>query len=88
MSRPAGRRPTGINPNRRTCQQRQTHAATLVDPKPAVSGSESKHPNRQNPADSREFLGLSLDLWGESPQRQTQWRWGESRANSSLGADP
>jgi hypothetical protein len=57
-------------------------------PKPAVSGSDSPDPNRQNPAKPRDFLGLRLSLMGESLLAQTQWRWGESGANSSLRVDP
>jgi len=34
------------------------------------------------------FFGLPRGLPGKSLQPQTQWRWRESRANWSLGADP
>jgi hypothetical protein len=57
------------------------------NPKPAVSGSDSPSPICQNPTEPREFLGLTLDVWGESLLPKTQWRWAESGANSSLGCD-
>ena len=53
-------------------------------PEAAVSGSDSPDRNRQNPAESREFLDLNSDVSGESLPTQTQWRWGKSRVNSSL----
>jgi len=52
-------------------------------PKPAVSGSDSPDLNRQNPAESREYLGSSPDASEESLLTQTQWRWGEERGNWS-----
>jgi hypothetical protein len=55
---------------------------------PAVSGSDARVPNRQNPAESREFLDLFLDECGKSLRQQTEWRWVQSVANSSLGAGP
>ena len=54
----------------------------------SVSGSDSLTPNCQNPAESREFLGQRLYMVGTSLQLETQWRWTESRANSSPGATP
>jgi hypothetical protein len=45
---------------------------------------QAKHPvgftnsNRQNPAESREFLGLRLSMLEESLPTKTQWRWRES----------
>jgi hypothetical protein len=41
-------------------------------------------PIGHNPAESRDFLGRTLDVYGKSPQQQTRWRWAESLANSSL----
>ena len=82
----------GTNPQRiRTAEigsrDRRAEPRSL-SPKLTVSGSESKHPDSQNPTESREFLGSNLDRWEESLPTQTQWRWGESGANSSLGAIP
>ena len=53
--------------------------------KPTVSGSGSPEPICENPADSREFLGLSFDLWGKSLQPQTQWR-SERDSNFRFGS--
>jgi len=53
-----------------------------------VSGSESNDLNRQDPANSRAFPDPSSDLGGKSLHPQTGWRWGESRANSSLEEIP
>ena len=44
--------------------------------------------NAQNPAVSREFPGLNLDTRGNALPSQTEWRWRESGANSSLRPDP
>ena len=48
----------------------------ISSPNPTVSGSDSERANPQNPAESRQFLGPSLDTWEESLPTQTQWRWG------------
>ena len=58
----------------------------LLGPEPAVSGSDTPGLDGQNPAESREFLGLFLDEGGKSLQPQTEWRWAQSGANPSLGA--
>ena len=42
--------------------------------KPWVSGSDSPDPDRQIPAEFREFLGLRLSMLKESLLAQTQWR--------------
>jgi hypothetical protein len=55
---------------------------------PPLSGSDSSDPNAQNPAESRDFLDLGSHAWEKSLPSQTQSRWGESGANSSLGAIP
>jgi hypothetical protein len=56
----------------------------LRGPEPAVSGSDAREPDRQNPAESREFPGLDLGVCGKSLQPQTEWRWAQSSANPSL----
>ncbi len=56
--------------------------------RPGLSGAGTPRPSPQNPAESREFLGLNLVPRRKSLQQQTEWRWGESGANSSLGRDP
>ncbi len=46
----------------------------LSGPEPAVSGSDTRGLDGQNPAESREFLGLYLDAGAKSLQQQTGWR--------------
>jgi hypothetical protein len=55
---------------------------------PAVSGSESTDPTLQNLAESREFLGVDLNIEEESLPTQTQSRWAESMPNSSVPSIP
>ncbi len=55
---------------------------------PAVSGSDAREPDRQNPAESRELLGVFPGADAKSLQPQTKWRCGQSRANSSLLSIP
>ncbi len=40
----------------------------------AVSGWDESERLAQNPAESREFLELDLDVRGKSLQQQTKWR--------------
>ena len=54
----------------------------------AVSGSLQRTAITQNPAESRVFLDDDRRVTVKSLERETQWRWGESVANSSLGAIP
>jgi hypothetical protein len=56
----------------------------LPGPEPAVSGSEPRGLDGQDPAESRRFLSLGLSVRGKSLQQQTRWRWAQSIANSSL----
>ena len=60
----------------------------VLSREPAVSGSDLPGSICQNLTVSREFLGLRLFMLGKSLPPQTQWRWWESRANSSLRVDP
>ena len=48
----------------------------------AISPLEVDH------VESRDLLDLGLDVCGKSLLLKTQWWWGESGANSSLGVDP
>ena len=57
-----------VNPNRPTCEQRKRGPLHPRGSEPAVSGSDSREPDRQKPAESREFLGLTLDARGKSLQ--------------------
>jgi len=68
------RQAAALIPNHPTWQQRQTRSPTSIAPEPAVSGSESIDPNRQNPTESREILVPDLIVWGKYLPQQTQWR--------------
>jgi hypothetical protein len=48
------------------------------------SGSLSRSPSRQHPANSRSILELCRSDQAKSPHPKTQWRWVESVANLSL----
>ncbi len=45
-----------------------------IDPKLAVSGSDSVAPPCQNPAKAREILGLVPGVRAKPPQPETEWR--------------
>lgn len=53
-----------------------------------ASPVDSHLPVRRQRPDSARIRGFEEPSRGSSPQPQTQWRWGESSANSSLGAIP
>jgi hypothetical protein len=73
------------NPNRRTCQQRQSRETTVIEPRARVSGSDSKDRDRQNPSESREFLDLCLDVCEESLPRRLNGGGRSSRATGLSG---
>ena len=75
-------------PNRATWQQRKLARRPLLRPEPAVSGPDPEGSACQNAAESRELPGLLSDSGAGSLLEQTGWRWRQSVANSSLGADP
>ena len=76
------------NPNRPTWQQRQTRVAAFLGAEPAVSGSDTRGLDGQDPAESRGFLGLCPSARGKSLHLQTEWRWNQSGANSSQRSVP
>ncbi len=77
-----------LEPNRSICQQRQTRAApsspawNLQSPVRIPEGSTSKTRG------IAEFSRVRRRLGGNSPHPQTEWRWVESGANSSLLSVP
>jgi hypothetical protein len=85
MKRFYGRPPTAPcatttrDPNRTAeISQRDKRPNRLQSPQiSSVPGSESNHPNRQNPAESRVFLGVLMDRGEQSLLEPPQWRRGE-----------
>ena len=59
-----------------------------LGPELAVSGSDTRGLDRQDPAESRGFPRLFLDAGAKSLQQQTEWRCRQCGANSSLARDP
>ena len=51
---------------------------------PALSGSDTRRRDAQHPAESRSFLGLFPGVRPKSLRLETEWRWRQSGANSSL----
>jgi hypothetical protein len=82
--RQADRKRTGPTTSRTRDKRDQLPA---IGPELAVSGSDSAVPPSQDPAKTREFLGWSRVAAAKSLQPRTSWRCGESRANSSPGAE-
>ena len=76
------------NPNRRTCQQRQSRETTVIEPRARVSGSDSKDRDRQNPSESREFLDLCLDVCEESLPRRLNGGGGSQERTRLWGQIP
>ena len=62
------------NPNRPTWQQRQTPTAASSNPGTRGLRFVFARALAQNPAESREFLGLFLDAGAKSLQQQTEWQ--------------
>ncbi len=60
----------------------------ILGPEPPVSGSDTRGLDGQDPAESRGFLGLFPNAGAKSLQQQTEWRWAQSGANSSLRPYP
>jgi hypothetical protein len=83
--------PSGANRKRigtaKTGNRDERHPLPVIGLELAVSGSDPAVPLSQDPAKARRFLGCSLVAAAKSLQPQTTWRWGESNANPSLGAE-
>jgi hypothetical protein len=75
---------------RRTAQLRnreQRGPQHRLGREPVVSCSSTGSGTRRNPAKRREFPRLTRASALRTPETQTTWRWGQSRANSSLPAE-
>ena len=87
---PAMNRESPLGPPKRTAEIGERDDWRDSTGGPQIRRSPVRHRgrgSRQNPAKPREFLGLSRAAGAKSLQPQTGWRWAQSRANPSLGAE-
>jgi hypothetical protein len=72
-----------LEPNRPTRQQRRSTSPGMFLARIRSLRFGCARARRQDPAESRRFLGLCRTARGTSPHPQTRWRWEQAIANPS-----